>query len=93
VALWEYLQKYGLDRASLQDARQAASREQERATVEVLQTLSPGGLVPVVPDKFFSARPTTPEPSCCGPRYSPGSTPTQPGNASTTTTARSRGAS
>jgi transposase len=53
VALWEFLKKYGLDRASLEEARQSASRGEERRSVELLDAPAPGGLVPLVPDKFF----------------------------------------
>jgi transposase len=89
VALWEFLKKYGLDRASLEEAQQTASREEEeRVTIEVLEARLPGGLVPVVPDHFFLPRPSTPELSCCGPKCSLGST--RPASASATTTVRSR---
>ena len=53
VALWEFLKKYGLDRASLKEARQTTSHEEELAMVQVLDTPPTGGLVPVVPDQFF----------------------------------------
>jgi hypothetical protein len=89
VALWKFLKKYGLDRASLEETRQSASREEEHRTVELLDTLAPGGLVPVVPDKFFLAKPSTPGPSCCGPKCSPGST--RPASVSPMTTVRSSG--
>ena len=92
VALWEFLKKYGLDRASLEEARQAASREEkERGTAEVLDARVPGGLVPVVPDKFFLPIPSSPGLSCCGPKCSLGST--RPASASPTTTVRSSGVS
>jgi hypothetical protein len=92
VALWEFLKKYGLDRVSLEEARQAASREEEaRVTARVLDARVPGGLVPLVPDKFFSPIPSMLGPSCCGPRCSPGST--RPASASAMTTARSSGGS
>jgi hypothetical protein len=87
VALWEFLKKYGLDRASLQEVQQAANREEEeRAQVQVLDAAASGGLVPVVPDNFFLAAPSTRAPSCCGRRCSRGST--RRASASTTTTAR-----
>jgi transposase len=73
VALWEFLKKYGLDRASLEEARQSASQE-ERGTVQLLDAPSAGGLVPVVPEKFFLPTPSTPGPSCFGPKCSGGST-------------------
>ena len=57
VALWKFLKKYGLDRASLEETRQSACREEEHRTVELLETLAPGGLVPVVPDQFFGPNP------------------------------------
>ena len=53
VALWEFLKKYGLDRASLEEARRATSHEEELATVQLLDAPPAGGLVPVPPDKFF----------------------------------------
>jgi hypothetical protein len=88
VALWEFLKKYGLDRASLEEARQTASREEEeRVTVEVLDARTPGGLVPAVPDKFFLPIPSSRGLSCSGPKCSRGST--RPARASPTTTVRS----
>jgi transposase len=88
VALWEFLKKYGLDRASLEEARQTASREEEeRVTVEVLDARAPGGLVPAVPDKFFLPIPSSLGLSCCGPKCSLGST--RPASASPMTTVRS----
>ena len=88
VALWEFLKKYGLDRASLEAVRQTASREEEeRVTVEVLDARAPGGLVPVVPDKFFLPVPSMLGPFCCGPKCSLGST--RPASALATTTVRS----
>jgi len=89
VALWEFLKKYGLDRASLEEARQTASHEEELATAQVLDAPPAGGLVPVVPDKFFLPTRSTPGPSCFGPRCCLGST--YRGSASPTTTARSSG--
>jgi hypothetical protein len=90
VALWEFLKKYGLDRASLAEARQTASREEEkRVTAAVLDARRPGGLVPVVPDKFFLRIPSTPGLSFCGPKCSLGSP--RPASASPTTTVRSSG--
>ena len=92
VALWEFLKKYGLDRASLEEARQTAAREEEqRVTVEVLDARAPGGLVPAVPDKFFLPIPSSLGLSCCGPKCSLGST--RPANASPMTTVRSSGVS
>jgi hypothetical protein len=92
VALWEFLKKYGLDRASLEEARQTASREdEERVTVEVLEARAPGGLVPAVPDNFFLPTASMLGPSCCGPKCNLGSP--RPAIASATTTARSIGVS
>jgi transposase len=92
VALWEFLKKYGLDRASLEEVRQAASRAQEeRVQAQVLDAPASGGLVPRVPDNFFWATPSTPGPSCCGPKCSRGST--RPATALPMTTVRSSGAS
>jgi transposase len=90
VALWEFLKKYGLDRVSLEEARQSASHEEERATVQLLDAPSAGGLVPVVPDKFFLPTPSTPGPSCFGPKCSAGSA--RLASASPMTTGRSSGA-
>jgi transposase len=89
VALWEFLKKYGLDRASLEEARRATSHEEELATVQLLDAPPAGGLVPVPPDKFFLPTLTTPGPSCFGPKCSPGST--RLASASPMTTARSSG--
>jgi transposase len=90
VALWEFLKKYGLDRASLEQARQTTSHEEELATVQVLDAPPAGGLVPVVPDRFFLPAPSTPGPSCFGPKCSAGST--RLASASAMTTGRSSGA-
>jgi len=92
VALWEFLKKYGLDRTSLEEARQAVSREEEeRVTPEVFDAQVSGGLVPVVPDRFFLPTPSTRGLSCCGPKCSLGST--RRANALPTTTVRSSGGS
>jgi hypothetical protein len=92
VALWEFLKKYGLDRVSLEEVRQAASREEkERVQAQVIDATPSGALVPMVPDTFFLARPSTPGPFSCGPKRSPGST--RPAIASPTTTVRCNGAS
>jgi hypothetical protein len=87
VALWEFLKKYGLDRVSLEEARQSTSREEELATLRLLDAPSAGGLVPVVPDKLVLPTRSTPGPSCFGPKCSLGST--RLGSASPTTTVRS----
>jgi len=58
VSLWEFLKKYGLDRASLMESRAACSRpeaEPQPATVELVDAPVSGALVPVVPEKFFVA--------------------------------------
>lgn len=89
VALWAFLKKYGLDRVSLEESRQAVSHEEELATVQLLDSPAPGGLVPVVPDNFFLAGRSMPGPSCCGPKCSPGST--RPASASRMITVRSTG--
>jgi len=94
VALWEFLKKYGLDRVSLDAARQAAGQEEqagfqqdeESPAIESLEAPSSGGLVPVVGEEFFLPRPSMPGPSCCGPRRSRGLR--RPASASTTNTAR-----
>jgi len=90
VALWEFLKKYGLDRASLEEARQTASREEaERVTAQVLDAPAPGALVPVVPGKFFLRIPSMRGPSCCGPKCNLGLP--RPARVSATTTVRSSG--
>jgi hypothetical protein len=90
VALWEFLKKYGLDRASLKEMRQARSHEEELATIQLVDAPPAGALVPVVPDNFFLPRPSTPGPSSCGPKSSLGS-PSH-GSASPMITVRSNGA-
>jgi len=88
VALWKFLKKCGLDRASLKDLRQVSDTEEEqRVTLQVLEARSPGALVPVPPHRFFLPTRSTPEPSCCGPKCSRGSP--RPAIASATITARS----
>jgi len=92
VALWEFLKKYGLDSASLEEVRHAASREEEeRVQAQVLDATPSGGAVPMVPDNFFWAGHSTRAPFSCGPKRSPGST--RPASASATTTVRCSGAS
>jgi len=91
VALWEFLKKYALDRASLDAARETAGQEEEECpAIESLEAPSSGGLVPVVDEEFFLLGPSTPGPSCCGPKCSRGSK--RPASASTTNTARSSAA-
>jgi len=90
VALWEFLKKYGLDRASLEESHQTASREEgERVTAQVLDVRMPGGVVPTVPAKFFLPIPSMPGPSCCGPKCNLGSPRHE--SALPTTTVRSIG--
>jgi len=92
VALWEFLKKCGLDRASLEEVRQTASREEvEGVAAEVLDAHAPGGLVPVVPDNFFLRTPSMLGLSCCGPKCNLGSP--RPASALATTTVRSIGGS
>jgi transposase len=91
VALWEFLKKYGLDRASLEEAGQTASREEEeRVTAQVLDTRASGALVPIVPNNFFLPIPSMPGPSCCGLKCNLGWP--RPASVSATTTVRSSGA-
>jgi transposase len=88
VALWEFLKKYGLDSPTLEEGRQTACREaEEHVLAQVLDAPVPGGLVPVVPDKFFLPIPSMPGLSCCGPKCNLGLP--RPVSASATTTARS----
>ena len=92
VALWEFLKKFGLDRGSLEETRQAAVHEEKpRVLPQVLEAPASGGLVPLVPGNFFLAAPSTRAPFCCGPKCSRGST--RPAIASPTTTVRSSAAS
>jgi hypothetical protein len=91
VALWEFLKKFGLDRASLEEAQQTACREEEECvTAQVLDARPPGALVPVVPDNFFLPIPSMPGLSCCGPKCNLGLP--RPASVSATTTVRSSGA-
>jgi len=92
VALWKFLKKYGLDRASLDDARQAAQDEKNQTPeIQSLDQPSEGGLVPIPPDDFFLLTPSMPELSCSGPTSLPGST--RPATASPMSTVRSSVAS
>ena len=89
VALWEFLRKYGLDTASLEEVRQAVAREEEeRVQVQVVEASATGAQVPRVPENFFSAAPSTPGPFSSGRKRLAGLT--RPATASPTTTARSR---
>ena len=54
VALWEFLKKYGLDRASLEEARQAAAQTaEEKPVIASLEAPSQEGRVPAVSDEFI----------------------------------------
>jgi transposase len=54
VALWEFLKKLGLDRASLAEVREATSDDENQILpIESFDEPSAGRLVPVVPDDFF----------------------------------------
>lgn len=91
VALWEFLKKYGLDRASLAEARQGTPDEENQVlAIESLEEPSGDGLVSVVGDEFFLPTPNMPEPSCCGRKFSAGST--RRASASAMNTVRSNGA-
>ena len=75
VALWKFLKKYGLDRDSLAGALPTAADEEIAvAAIESLEQPTARGLLPIVPDNFFLLAPNMPEPSCCGPKCSLGST-------------------
>lgn len=88
VALWEFLKKYGLDRASLEEARQAAAQTaEEKPVIASLEAPSQEGRVPAVSDEFFLPRLSTRGPSCCGLKRALGSTRSR--NASATNTVRS----
>jgi hypothetical protein len=92
VALWEFLKKFGLDQASLDEARQAASHKEEPGlAIQSLDEPTAGGLVPLAPGKFFLPTPNMRAPSCCGRKSSPGST--RPAIASRMNTVRSSEAS
>jgi hypothetical protein len=92
VALWQFLKKYGLDRASLAEVREAASRaEEEHLQAAVLDVSTTGGLVPLPPEQFFLPTRSTRGPSCFGRKCFRGST--RPVSASATIPVRSNGAS
>lgn len=75
VALWKFLKKYGLDGHSLAEASPPATEEEEAmAVIESLDEPTTGALLSSVPDDFFLPVPNMPEPSCCGPKSSLGST-------------------
>lgn len=76
VALYRFLKKYGLDRASRVAAAQAASQSTEAdgapgsVPAQPVGTLVivPGEPVPEPPPPFSPPRRSMPEPSCCCPR-------------------------
>ena len=58
VALWKFLTKYGLDRASLDETRQTAAREEEETvTAEVLDFREQRRWCPPCPTVFFCPYP------------------------------------
>jgi hypothetical protein len=58
VALWKFLQKYGLDRDSLAKAPPPATDEETAVTaIESLEQPATGAQVPSVPDDFFCPHP------------------------------------
>lgn len=90
TALHNFLKKYGLDRASLEEATPSEPPHpatDEAALVEVLQDPSAAGLpLPREPDEeFFFATHNSPAPFCCSRKYSAGGT--LPNNAFPTSTA------
>jgi hypothetical protein len=72
TALHRFLNKYGLDRQSLDDAaspKPPHPATDEQTLVEVLKDPPASGLpVPRPPDDFFLARPHMLVPSCCSPK-------------------------
>lgn len=67
VALWRFLQKYGLDRDSLAGCPHPATEEENAlATIESIEQPTAGGLLPIVPDDFFLPAPNMPERFCSG---------------------------
>jgi hypothetical protein len=93
TALHNFLKTYGLDRASRVAAATAGEpavanpATSEQALIEVLgEPSAPGRPLPVLPDEFFLATPSTPAPSCCSRRCSAGGTSRR--NAFPTSTAR-----
>ena len=91
TALHRFLNKYGLDRRSLDDSapsEPAHPATDEQTLLEVLDKPPACGLpVPRPPDDFFLARPHMPVPSCYFLKCSSGGT--SPNGASPMTTARS----
>ena len=91
VALWEFLKKYGLDRASLEEARQTTSREEGTLRRSSCSMRPPqAGWCPWCRTNFFCPHPVRRGLPACGPKCSLGST--RPASASPTTTVRSSGA-
>jgi hypothetical protein len=94
TALHRFLNKYGLDRESLNDAAPSEPphpANDEQTLLEVLDKPPACGLpVPRPPDDFFLARPHMPVPSCYFLKCSTGGT--SPNGASPMTTARSSAA-
>jgi hypothetical protein len=90
TALHRFLNKYGLNRQSLDDAASAEPphpASDEQTLLEVLDKPPACGLpVPRPPDDFFLARPPMPALSCCSLECSAGGT--SPSSASPMTTAR-----
>lgn len=78
VALHKFLKKYGLDRASRAQVREARAPAVDPLTDEnqlrlVLQEpAAPGLPLPIPPAEFFLPGPNTPEPFCCSPKCSRG---------------------
>jgi hypothetical protein len=91
TALYRFLNKYGLNRDSLDDASPREpphSATDEQTLLEALDKPPASGLpVPRPPDEFFLARPHMPAPSCCSRKCSAGGK--SPSTASRMTTARS----
>ena len=91
VALHKFLKKYGLDRASREEARAAQPAVADPLTDEAqLRTVlqqppAPGLPLPVPREDFFLPPRSTPGPFCCCPKSSPGGRP--PKTVSRTTTA------
>jgi hypothetical protein len=91
TALYEFLKKYGLDRASLDEVESSEPPHpvtDEQALTELLQDPSTSGSpLAQVPEDFFSAKRNTPVLSSCSRKCSAGGT--LPNGASLMSTARS----
>lgn len=91
VALHKFLKKYGLDRASREEARAAQAAVADPLTDEaqlhiaVQEPAAPGLPLAVPRQEFFLLPPNTPVPFCCCPKSSPGGE--RPKSVSLTTTA------